>query len=184
MKISELVAKITGLEARATEAFKAELAELKATVTGTMEQLRADLATAQASIASLGNDKAGLEASVSELTAKLSEANKESLAFNDALTDACLNGKLLDLHLAADATPEQARAAALALPITEKFKAYQGALNAAFAKASLPNTTLPAAPVTAPATGRQVNTIKRAEYFKLSPREQLAAVKSGVIITD
>ena len=133
------VEKLLGL---ANVEFKAELESLKATVTGTLTQLQADLATAQASIASLGNEKAAFEATISELTAKLSASNNEFLGFNDLLTAACLNGKLLDLKLKDGATEDEIKSAALAIPVADKCKLYQGALNAAFAKANLPNSTL------------------------------------------
>lgn len=184
MNLKDLIAKVTGLEARATESFKAELAQLKADVTGTIEQLKADLATAATTIASLGNEKAALEATISELTSKLSDQNKEFLGFNELLSDACLNGGLLDLKLAADATPEQKRTAALAVPVADKFKAYQGALNAAFAKANLPNSTLPAAPVTSPNAGRTDGSMKREAYFKMTPQAQLEFIKAGGKIVD
>lgn len=185
MSIKDLIAKVTGLEARATEAFKAELISLKAEITGTIEQLKADLATAVASVASLGAEKSTLEAQVSELTGKLSENNKEILGFNDQLTDACLNGKLLDLKLSADATPEQVRTAALAVPVATKFKAYQGALNAAYVQANLPNTTLPAAPVTSPAQKPgAANSMKREAFFNMTPQARLDFIKTGGMVVD
>ncbi len=185
MNLKDLIAKVTGLEARATEAFKAELTQLKADVTGTIDQLKADLATATASIASLGNDKVSLEATIAELTGKLSASNKEFLGFNDLLSQACLNGNLLDLKLAEDATSEQRTAAALAVPVADKFKLYQGALNAAFAKANLPNSTLPAQPVSSPAAAAgHANGMKREAYFKMTPQAQLEFVKSGGRLVD
>jgi len=68
MKISDIVAKLTGLEARATEQFKAELAELQSTVKSTLAGLEADLATANASIESLGKEKAELAGKVESLS--------------------------------------------------------------------------------------------------------------------
>ena len=189
MNLKDLIAKVTGLEARATEAFKAELAQLKADVTGTIEQLKAELATATASLTSLGAEKAGLEATISELNAKASDHNKEFLGFNDFLTEACLNGKLLDLKLAADATPEQIKAAALAVPVADKFKAYQGALNAAFAKAGLPNKTLPTPPAGAalPSAAAGAKKIKLTDFRSLNPKQQsdfCAAVRKGEAVLE
>jgi|GEM_PF-2878976 len=184
MNLKDLIAKVTGLEARATEAFKTELADLKTQVTGALQQLQADLATATTTIATLGTEKAGLESSVAELTSKLSDSNKEFLGYNELLTQACLTGQLLDLKLAADATPEQIHAAALAVPMADKFKAYQGALNAAFGKAGLPQTKLPT-PASAPISGAGTfkgGKLKLSDFRTLKPVEQsafCAAVRRG-----
>ena len=179
-----MAAAVEKLLGRADVEFKAELESLKATVTGTLTQLQADLATAQASIASLGNEKAAFEATISELTGKLSASNNEFLGFNDLLTAACLNGKLLDLKLKDGATEDEIKSAALAIPVADKFKLYQGALNAAFAKANLPNSTLPAAPVTPPAASNGATGMKREAYFKMTPQAQLEFVKGGGRLTD
>jgi chromosome segregation ATPase len=95
MKISDIVAKLTGLESRLNAAAVAELQELKASVTGQLTQLTADLETARASIESLGAEKA-------KLTNDLSAATDSSKNLHTALQSACAALKL-DVAAEADA---------------------------------------------------------------------------------
>lgn len=183
MNLKDLIAKVTSLAAKVDASLRDEVNALKAQVDGALTDAMGNVSDLTAKVASLEAAKAELEGQNATLTANLSEKNKELLGFNDLLADACLQGGLLDLKLAADATPEQTRAAALAVPMADKFKAYQGALNTAFAKANLPNSTLPKAPE-APVGQSSAHAMKREAYFKLSPSAQLEFVKNGGKITD
>ncbi len=191
MKLTDLIAKITGLEARAEAQFKVELADLTKTVNGALTQAQADLTTAQASISSLTKERDTLLAGKTDFEAKITNLNAAQLAFNTELSKACLNADLFKLNdedgkpLPPEAPPETKEKAILALPMADKFKAYQGSLNAAFAKANLPNSTLPKAPVMEPgAAAQNKGGMKRDAFFKMSTKDQLAFVKGGGKIID
>jgi hypothetical protein len=185
MNLKDIVAKVKDLATRADAQFRAEVDAIKAQVDGALTDALATVKDLTAKLEGAAITKADLETQIATLTAAASERNKEWLGFNDILTDACLNGKLLDLKLKDGATAEETRAAALGLPMADKFKAYQGALNAAFAKANLPNSTLPAAPATPPAQpAGAAGTMKREAFLKLQPREQLDAALKGVKLVD
>lgn len=189
LNLKSMAAAVEKLLNKADAEFKEQLESLKATVNGTLTQLQADLATAQASIASLSTAKEELETQLQALTANLSDKNKELLAVNDWLTDACLNGKLLDLKLADDATAEQKREAALKIPLADKQKAYQGALNSAFAKAGLPVSTLPTPPAGAALAQAHAGAkrMKMEAFRALSPKEQsdfCALVRKGEAVLE
>ena len=185
------MAKITGLEARAEAQFKAELETLKSTVTGALTKALADLETAQASFKTVGDQNTELTKSNTKIKADSDLVAASLLAVNTELSNACLNGGLIELKgedgkpLAADATAEVKMAAMLAVPLAQKQTAYAGALNAAFAKANLPNSTLPKAPAKEPgASAPQNNSMKRSEFFKLSPKAQTDFCKNGGKITE
>ena len=189
--LTELVAKITGLEARAEAQFKAELETLKSTVTGALTQAQADLTTALASLATMTTERNTLLAGKTDFEAKITNLTTDQAGINKFFSEACLNGSLIELKgedgkpLAADATAELKMAAMLAVPLAQKQTAYAGALNAAFAKANLPNSTLPKAPAKeAGATTAQDNSMKRADFFKLSPKAQTEFCKNGGKITE
>lgn len=182
--LKTLAASVEKLLGKADAEFKAELNDIKSTVTTALTQSQAEVSELTTKLASMVTEKASLETTVGELTSKLSASNKEFLGFNDTLTEACLNGKLLDLNLKEGATADEAKAAALALPVADKFKLYQGALNAAFAKANVPNATMPAAPVTSTASSGGAGSMKREAYFKMLPQAQLEFIKNGGRITD
>lgn len=81
MKISNIVARLTGIEAHLGEQSKAELSQLQDTVNGKLAKLEADLVAANASIESLNKEKADIGAQLESVSAvaagidaKLSEA--------------------------------------------------------------------------------------------------------------
>lgn len=189
MTLKDLIAKVTTLSAKVDATLREEVNTLKAQVEGALTDALAQVKDLTAKLSGLEAEKGELNTQISTLTNNLSDKNKELLAFNDALTDACLNGKLLDLKTAADAKPDDIRAAALAVPMTEKFKAYQGALNAAFAKAGLPNSTLPTPPAGAalPSAQAGARKMKMSDFRNLNPKDQsdfCAAVRKGQAVLD
>ena len=184
-------AAIQKLLSNADATTKAELESLTKTVNGALTQAQADLTTAQASISSLTKERDTLLAGKTDFEAKITKLDAAQLAFNTELSEACLNAELFNLKddddkpLPPEAPPETKKKAMMALPVADKFKAYQGSLNAAFAKANLPNSTLPKAPVKEPgAAAQNANGMKRDAYFKMSPKDQLAFVNGGGKITD
>ena len=190
MSLKDIIAKVTALAAKVDASLREEVNAIKAQVDGALTDALAQVKDLTEKVEGLETSKTELEGQISTLTNNLSEKNKELMAFNDWLTDACLNGKLLDLKgsdgkpLAADASPEDVRKAALSVPLAEKQKAYAGALNAAFAKAGLPNATLPKAPEAPIGSAEQQGTMKRAEFAKLTPAAQLNFVNKGGKLTD
>ena len=101
-----------------------------------MDKLQADLASANATIASLGNDKTALNAQVSDLTGKLSDANKLELDCKGAILK----------HLSAlpghdDYKEGGAKAGAT---LAELITAEQNATNAAIAATGVKVDKLPA----------------------------------------
>lgn len=129
--LSELMAKITGLEARAEATFKQEFVELKATVSGVLTQAQADLATAQASILSLTNERDTLLSSKTDFEAKITNLSEVNAAINTELSSVCLAANLIDTAslkgadgkpVAADAAADVIQTAALALPVGDKMK--------------------------------------------------------------
>lgn len=147
MKLSELTSAVKNLLARADGAMKAEVETLAATVHGQVATLTEQLESARVEKLSLAEQLKAATAINGRLEQELSAAHPlvaEFAALNAALSEACLAGKLIDLP---SDTPAEAQKAALdARPATEKFQAYQGALNAALARANVPLGQLPAAP--------------------------------------
>jgi chromosome segregation ATPase len=132
MNLKSMAAAVEKLLGKADAEFKSELETLKATVSGTLTQLQADLATATASIASLGTAKAELETSVQELTGKLSSANKVE-------TDAIAT---LRSHLAT--LPGQDKTRLETATLSELLTLQQNAVNAALAATGVKLESLPA----------------------------------------
>lgn len=185
MKLSDLTAAVKTLLARADGAMKAEVEALQATVQGQLATLTEQLTAAQAANASLQDELNTTSAALANREHELAAAQPllaEFTALNAALTDACLSGKLMDLP--SDTPVEAQKAALLARPATEKFKAYQGALNAAFVRANVPAAALPSAPLREPGAPAPAGAMKRDAFLKLTPQEQLAAAKAGVRLTD
>mgnify|MGYP001354181235 FL=1 len=183
--ITELIAKVAGLEAKAEIAFKAELEQIKTTVTSQLTALNAELDSAKALTISLGDEKVVLTGQITELTSKLATATETVNSFNAELSKACVAGNILELKgdddkpLPPETPPETTTAAALKVPVLEKFRAYQGSLNAAFAKAGLSISSLPGAPA-----HKGVKIITRAEFSKLNAQTQLDFCKNGGKITN
>ena len=151
------MAKITGLEARAEAAFKAELAELKNSVTGTMTELQTSLSTATTNLtnlttalktaltgarlevksdASAGEMVNQLSGRITALETNLTNANSELTTARTALLD----------HLAAlpghgDYKKDGPKAGAT---LKELITAEQNATNAAIAASGVKLENLPA----------------------------------------
>ena len=134
--LKELVAKITGLEQRAEAAFKAELAELKNTVTSTMAAMQARLDTAATAI--------------TDLTSKLTAATTDLSAANGSLaivkTELSTAATTLRSHLAnlpghEDYKDGGAKAGAT---LAELIAAEQSATNTAMAATGVKADKLPA----------------------------------------
>lgn len=165
MKLSELANKVLGLEARATSAdqsLRADVTALRTLLDGQLAQTSSDLATAQASIASLGSTKLDLESKVSELTAKLSEANKDSLTLAESL-----RGHLATLDEAYAAGGAKANAS-----LSDLISAEIAATNTAMSKTGLNASKLPSAPA---AGGLQTTNPKK--FATLD--EEIAAKKTA-----
>lgn len=165
MSIKDLISKVIGMEQRAEAAFKAELESVKATINGTLTQLQADLATAQASIASLSGEKTDLAAQVQEMTGKLSESNKLELDAKSALL----------AHLGKIPGHEDFKEGGKKASVTlaELITAEQNATNTALAATGVKLETLPvggAAPAGAP--GRQQLTRDEFEALDHFAREK------------
>lgn len=134
--LKDLVAKITGLEQRAEAAFRAELAELKNTVTTTLASVQAELATAQAS--------------VKELTGKLSTATTDLSAATGSLntikTELTAAATALRSHLAGLPGHEDYKdgGAKAGASLTELIAAEQNATNTAMAATGIKTDKLPA----------------------------------------
>lgn len=159
MKLSEIVAKLTGLESQvAADKFKGELAELQCAAKSTIAGLESDLAAANASIESLGKQKADAEAKAGELAASAE-------AFNAALNGAIANFKI---EAKADATA------------TEKLAALETFAKVAGEKAS----GIPADKIPAGGVKPEAKTITRAEFNQLSADKQAAFCKAGGKITE
>lgn len=139
MTLKDLQSAVTRLLARSDGELKSEVATLQATVSGTVATLTDQLAAATAEITKLNETSQQLDAELA--AARLSLASFASL--NEAVTDACMGARVLTLP---EGSPADQRAAALALPLADKFASYQGALNAAFARASLPQAAIPVPP--------------------------------------
>ena len=164
--LTELMAKVTGLEARAEAAFKAELAELRGMITGSLTQAQNDLTTARASIESLGKQNTDLLAQVGDLTGKLSEANKDFLAVGD----------LLKAHLAQMDPEYKPGGAKASAALKDLVTAEINATNTALAKVGVKVNDLPAAPA---ASGTQAGgATAGARKFKTAD-EEIAARKAA-----
>ena len=136
MTFKDLIAKITGLEARAESAFKAELTELKGLVTGQMTHLQEDLTSAQASITDLTGRLA-------TATADLSAANGSLAEIKTSLTSAAtaLRSHLSALPGHADYKDGGPKAGAT---LTELIAAEQNATNNAISATGVKVNVLPA----------------------------------------
>lgn len=182
MKLSELTAAVKNLLARSEGAMKAEVESLAATVQGQLATVTMDLAAANSEKAALTDQVATLTASLAAREQEIAAAQPlvaEFAALNAALSEACLAGKLIDLP---SDTPAEAQKAALdARPATEKFKAYQGALNAALARAAVPLGQLPAAP----ASGLPGQTLRatQAQFEAMSLEQRNVFFRAGGKIT-
>jgi len=137
MKISDLIAKVTGLEARADAAFKADLETLRTTVNGEITRLTTELATANASVTSLTTAKTTLEAQVQTLNGQLSTANKLELDLTSLL-----RGHMAKVD-AATFGPNGLKATATLLELAN---AEINATNSALAKTGVDISKMPAAP--------------------------------------
>jgi hypothetical protein len=129
-----------------------------------LEKVSGENALAQTSVGNLLREKAALEttveealASVGTLTAEKADLNnrltaamnqfsasaREMTGFNDQLSKLCLDAGCLELGLAVDASAEQKQAAAAAIPVGDKLKSYQGAVNAALARLGIDAAKVP-----------------------------------------
>ena len=134
--LKDLVAKITGLEQRAEATFRAELADLKNTVTTTLANLQTELSTAQASAKEL-------TANLATATTNLSVANGSLTTANASLTAAAtaLRSHLSALPGHADYKDGGPKAGAT---LTELIAAEQNATNTALGATGVKADTLPA----------------------------------------
>jgi hypothetical protein len=162
--LSELVSKVTGLEARAEAAFKAELSELKATITGTMTQLQTDLTAALSAKSALETEKATLTASVATLNAQIAT---QSGLVTEATT-------ALRTHLAKVDSAFAPNGAKAAAPLAELITAEINATNTALAKTGVDVHNLPAAPAT---TGAGATTAAPKKFASVD--EEIAAYKAA-----
>lgn len=144
-------------QAAELDAVKASLVELGGKVSGELTQLAADLATAQASIASLGADKAALETKNTELSAVASGLDAK-------LTEAV---SALKITSQADATP------------ADKITALQ-----TFAALAAQSVGVPADKIPAGSTKLEAKTLTVSEFNKLSHSERSAFFKGGNKITE
>ena len=162
LTLSELIAKVTGLESRAEAAFKAELADLRAQITGQLTQLQTDLAAANTAKTALELSKVDADAKVSELTGKLSEQNKLFLDGTAMLRDHMAK---VDASFAPTGTKKDAS-------LTDLITAEINATNTALAKTGVDISKLPASPAT---TGAAASAAPK--KFK-SVDEEIAYVKA------
>jgi chromosome segregation ATPase len=170
MNLKSMAAAVEKLLGKADAEFKSELETLKATVSGTLTQLQADLATATASIASLGTAKAELETSVQELTGKLSSANKVE-------TDAIAT---LRSHLAT--LPGQDKTRLETATLSELLTLQQNAVNAALAATGVKLESLPSGG-TLPGKG-QSKTMARADFEALDFKARNEFIGTGGKLKD
>ncbi|MEN6533358.1 MAG: hypothetical protein ABFD89_06825 [Bryobacteraceae bacterium] len=134
--LKDLVAKITGLEQRAEAAFKAELTELKNTVTTTLANVQTELATAQAAVKDL---TAKLGTATTDLSAATGSLNTSKTELTAAAT--ALRSHLASLPGHEDYKEGGAKAKAT---LTELITAEQNATNTALAATGVKADKLPA----------------------------------------
>ena len=142
------------MEQRAEAAFRAELADLKNTVTITLANLQTELATAQASMKELTANLATANTNLSSANGSLTTANAANTAAATAL-----RSHLSTLPGHADYKDGGPKAGAT---LTELIAAEQGATNAAIAATGIKADTLPAgghAP--GAASGKTLNVTER-----------------------
>lgn len=134
------------------EKTKVELATAQASVaalTREKVELEGKLATAQASVTTLTAEKADLNVRLSAAVNEFTAQNTKILSYNTELSKLCIAAGCLELTnqdgtpLATDATPDQKIAAADRVPIADKLKAYQGAVNSALARTGVDAGSLP-----------------------------------------
>lgn len=142
-----------------------ENATLQATVGGLQQDKIALTSRAEAAEATAGKQSAALAQKDIEIKASqdnFTRLHGEQLVFNTELSKACIAVgclQLTDANGAAikqTATEEQKLEAANKIPVSEKLKAYQGALNLAASNLGLSIASLPGAPLKfqqTPATG-------------------------------
>lgn len=174
--MSELVATNDTL-ARRIEVLETENAQLKAgnaALTTENVQLKGELATALTSVESLTASNAELnvrhEAALRQVADGVSAANQ----VNTRVSEMCVAACCIELPVPATATREQKIAAAKDVPVLDKLKAYEGAVNSAVARIG---ANAPAVPNGAP-TGASLelghrSTLER--YHAISdPKEKVA----------
>jgi hypothetical protein len=181
LSISELIAKVTGLEARATQEFQTELAELRGLVEGELTSARADLSTAQASIKQLGTELESAKAQGGDEKKRL----ETIVAGLDAV---CLNLGVVSLKdaagqpLAADASDADKSTALAAIPDEQKFEALKTGFQTALQRITgVPIKSIPASQVAA--VSGDAKTMTRAQFNNLTPKAQAAFFRTGGRLT-
>jgi chromosome segregation ATPase len=144
MKLSELAAKVLGLEARAQSADQS----LRTDVAALRTTLDTQLGEANTSISALTTKLAEADAKVSELTGNLSEKNKEILGLTEIVTAAQSATDTLRAHMAKVDAAYAPKGAKENATLAELVAAEMNATNTALAKTGVDVAKLPAAPAT------------------------------------
>jgi hypothetical protein len=158
-------------------AVKTDLTALGEKISGELTQLSSDLATAKLSVASLTKERDTLLSAKTDFEAKITNLSTENTAINTELSQACLNGKLIELKgadgkpLAAEVTDADRLTAMLAVPLVEKQKAVLQSVHKAFADLGLKNTLIPASAASAGGgtANLEVKTMTLTQFRALTP---------------
>lgn len=154
--------------ARGAKEFKAELDAIKASVDGALSDAIAKVEDVSKALLATQAESKGFKD-------RALAAESSLLSLNEDLTTACLEGGVgLRLDLPADAAPEAKREKALALPVADKWRAYQASLNAAFLKANVPRSAMPSVPAQAPAADGARKKLTMAQFRELTPAQASA----------
>lgn len=150
-KLKDAVSALVADQSKATVASITDLSSKIASIeTGAL----AELESVRQQVASLGNEKAGLEASNADLTAKLSEANRLQLDAADAI-----RAHLATLPGHADYKPDGKHAKAT---LPELIEAEKNATNTAIAATGIKADALPAGGTPPPAANNKPKNLTEA----------------------